>query len=159
MHGFLYERKKVFIRGLMKYLILDLLTLRPMHGYELMNEISKKFSGLYTPSPGVIYPTLSLLEDLGYISHSKENGKKVYSVTREGKKYLLENRDKMEKIKSIREKMGDFKGKPFLQELSRIFRLLMVNRDRITDEKAHEIRNALASARQRIEEIVSRQGK
>ena len=66
---------------------------QPRHGYELMKVIEERFGGAYTPSPGVIYPTLSWLEDMGYAAIDAEGGgRKRYRVTPEGEAYLVANR-------------------------------------------------------------------
>ena len=66
---------------------------QPRHGYELMKAIEERTSGSYTPSPGVIYPTLSWLEDMGYAVAETENaGRKRYRITTEGEAFLIANR-------------------------------------------------------------------
>src|SRR5437879_11538079 len=56
---------RVFDQGHLKYVILRLLEEKPRHGYEIIKEIEDRFAGMYSPSPGTIYPTLTMLEDLG----------------------------------------------------------------------------------------------
>lgn len=92
------KRGRVFDKGDLKYVILDLLKEQPAHGYEVMRELERKFRGFYSPSPGSVYPTLQMLEDLGYVSATQRDGKKVYSVTAEGEKFLEENRNSVENI-------------------------------------------------------------
>jgi DNA-binding PadR family transcriptional regulator len=65
---------------------------QPRHGYELIKTIEERLGGSYSPSPGVIYPTLSWLEDMGYACVEAEGGRKRYSVTREGEAFLVANR-------------------------------------------------------------------
>ena len=62
--GFGPRRGRVFEKGDLKYLILDLLKDEPSHGYELIRALEERFRGFYSPSPGSVYPTLQLLEDL-----------------------------------------------------------------------------------------------
>jgi DNA-binding PadR family transcriptional regulator len=62
------------------------------HGYELMRAIEERMGGSYSPSPGVIYPTLSWLEDMGYARVEAEGGRKSYAATDEGKAFLTANR-------------------------------------------------------------------
>jgi DNA-binding PadR family transcriptional regulator len=65
----------------------------PRHGYELMKAIEDRMSGSYSPSPGVIYPTLSWLEDMGYAAvAAEETGRKRYRITAEGEAFLTANR-------------------------------------------------------------------
>ena len=65
----------------------------PSHGYEIIKALEEKSSGFYSPSPGVIYPTLTFLEEAGYVTAATEGNKKVYSITQAGRDYLAENRD------------------------------------------------------------------
>src|SRR5258708_39930821 len=76
---------RFFDRGDLRYVLLHLISERPRHGYELITAIEEKFGGMYSPSPGVIYPTLTLLEALGYVSPESAAGatKKLYSITAE----------------------------------------------------------------------------
>ncbi|WP_327181894.1 PadR family transcriptional regulator [Streptomyces sp. NBC_01334] len=72
-------------RGDVRASILALLKVRPMHGYEMIQEIAERSGGAWKPSPGSVYPTLQLLEDEGLISSESEGGKKLFSLTEEGR--------------------------------------------------------------------------
>ncbi|HEY8286625.1 MAG TPA: PadR family transcriptional regulator [Chloroflexota bacterium] len=85
--------ERVFGRGDMKYLLLELLMERPKHGYEMIKELESRFSGFYSPSPGTVYPTLQMLEDRGYVRSNSEDGKRVYSITDDGRAYLASHRE------------------------------------------------------------------
>ena len=86
-HGRRAER--VFDQGDLRFVILRLIAEAPRHGYEIIKEIEEKVGGAYSPSPGVIYPTLTLLEELGYVVvESREGGKKLYSITPAGESEL-----------------------------------------------------------------------
>ena len=87
-HGPRPERP--FQKGLIKFIVLEMIQQEPRHGYDLIRAIEKRFHGLYTPSPGTIYPTLQLLEEMGYITFSEYEGKKVYRITEAGTNYLKE---------------------------------------------------------------------
>jgi len=66
---------------------------KPRHGYEIIKEIEEQVAGAYSPSPGVIYPTLTLLEELGYVTVSTGDGaKKLHEITAEGRAFLDANR-------------------------------------------------------------------
>jgi DNA-binding PadR family transcriptional regulator len=83
---------RLFEQGDLKYVILRLLEEKPRHGYEIIKELEGRFGGSYVPSPGTVYPTLTMLEDLGYAQAVPEGGgKKVYEITEEGRKYLAEH--------------------------------------------------------------------
>jgi DNA-binding PadR family transcriptional regulator len=98
---------RVFKKGDIKYVILDLLKDKPRHGYEIIRELEDRFHGFYSPSAGSVYPTLQLLEDMGYVTSTVADGKKVYSITEEGKKFLAERE---ETVEGIRGRVRDWWG-------------------------------------------------
>lgn len=91
--------RRLLDHGDLRIMMLANLNQKPSHGYELIKSIGQLTSGLYTPSPGVIYPTLTLLEDQQLIvAENTGNGRKSYSLTPEGKMHLEENTDVLEQI-------------------------------------------------------------
>ncbi len=86
--GWRGPRGSYYGRGNVKFAILALLKERPRHGYDIIREMEERSGGIYSPSPGVIYPTLQALEDQDYVSSIEEGGKKVYSITSSGDAYL-----------------------------------------------------------------------
>ncbi len=91
---------RVFGHGDLKLILLSLIAEQPRHGYELIRTIEEMFDGAYAPSPGAVYPTLTLLEELGHASVQNEEGKKLYSITDEGKAFLAENKDAVDAVMS-----------------------------------------------------------
>ena len=92
-------RGRIFDQGDLRYLLLHLIAEKPRHGYELIKAIEEQFGGMYSPSPGVIYPTLSLLEELGHIRPEAGDGtKKAYAVTPEGTAFLAANRATLDQV-------------------------------------------------------------
>jgi DNA-binding PadR family transcriptional regulator len=90
---------RVFEHGDLRYVLLQLVAEKPRYGYELIKTIEEQFGGLYSPSPGVVYPTLTLLEELGQVSAESGGGtKKLYSVTAEGTEFLDANRTTVDRI-------------------------------------------------------------
>jgi DNA-binding PadR family transcriptional regulator len=84
---------RMFGPGDLKLVLLALIEEQPRHGYELIKAIEDLFGGAYAPSPGAVYPTLSLLEDQGLLaSAADEGGKRVFTLTEAGKAWLVENR-------------------------------------------------------------------
>jgi DNA-binding PadR family transcriptional regulator len=75
-------------RGEIKFQLLDLLTTKPRHGYEMIRDLEEQSQGTYRPSPGSIYPTLQMLEEGGYVTSEQVSGKKVYTITNEGRQLL-----------------------------------------------------------------------
>jgi DNA-binding PadR family transcriptional regulator len=95
-HG---RRGRVFGQGDLRFALLKLIADKPSHGYELIKEIEDRLGGAYSPSPGVVYPTLTHLEELGYIRPVEADGaRKAYEITDEGRKVLAENKAIVEEI-------------------------------------------------------------
>ncbi|WP_375687697.1 PadR family transcriptional regulator [Pseudooceanicola sp. LIPI14-2-Ac024] len=93
--------RRPFDYGELRLLILAMIVEKPRHGYELIKEISDRFEGRYTPSPGVIYPTLSWLEDVGYVTIAADGGgRKLSTVTEEGRAFLAANRNAVDEVLS-----------------------------------------------------------
>ena len=108
---------RMFDQGDLKYVILQLLDEKPRHGYEIIKELEERSGGAYAPSPGTVYPTLTLLEDMGYArARTEDGGRKVYEITPEGQAYLRDNRgavdDLFERIASLGSR---FFGEPMME--------------------------------------------
>jgi DNA-binding PadR family transcriptional regulator len=90
---------RMFGTGDLRLLLLALIEEQPRHGYELIRTIEEMFDGQYSPSPGAIYPTLTMLEELAYARVEAETGgKKLYAITEAGSKFLQDNRDTLEAL-------------------------------------------------------------
>lgn len=93
--------RRLFSYGELRLLLLAMLAEQPSHGYELIKVIEERFGGTYTPSPGVIYPTLAWLDDMDYaVIETEEAGRKRYRITDEGKSFLDANRAAADKLLS-----------------------------------------------------------
>jgi DNA-binding PadR family transcriptional regulator len=96
--------------GDLKLLALALIEQQPRHGYELIKLIEEQTHGAYSPSPGVVYPTLTFLEEAGYVTAESEGAKKTYAITETGREYLKENRQIadmiLERLAAIGEKFA-----------------------------------------------------
>ena len=93
------RRGRMFEQGDLKYVILGLLAEKPRHGYEIIKELEDKFGGAYSPSPGTVYPTLTMLEDLGYARATpEEGGRRIYEITDAGRAHLSENQGTVDDI-------------------------------------------------------------
>ncbi len=150
---------RFFEQGDLKYVILRLLEEKPRHGYEIIKEIEERFGGMYSPSPGTVYPTLTMLEDLGYArAKPEEDGKKIYEITDEGRAYLAENQPLIDDIFSrIAEFAQSIFGEPMMEvhrgmkELGRAI-YMSQNKPR-TAEQIRAIKEILARAKKEIEEL------
>ncbi len=152
-----------FGRGGVRFVILELLKEQPRHGYDIIREIEERSGGIYTPSPGVIYPTLQALEDQDYVKSQEQEGKKVYYITDSGLAYLEGHKEQghgtratsgsgfgawfasgemPELMKELRWFFGDFAG--------------AIQRTVSDPQKLREIREVLREAKQKIDQIVMR---
>ncbi len=90
---------RFFAHGDLRFLILKLIAEKPRHGYELIKAIEEQVAGAYSPSPGVIYPTLTLLEELEWIRAAVSDGsKRLFEITSDGSLALEANRTTVEAI-------------------------------------------------------------
>jgi DNA-binding PadR family transcriptional regulator len=103
---------RMFGHGDLKLLLLALIEQEPRHGYELIRIIEDMFHGQYSPSPGTIYPTLTMLEDMGHVEiQSEESGRKRYAITDAGRAFLDENREAVEAVTERTERKARFAAK------------------------------------------------
>ena len=92
--------------GDLQLVLLALLAERPSHGYELIKALEERSGGFYSPSPGMVYPALTWLEEVGYASVTAEGAKKLYSITEAGRAYLDANRAAAEAMLEQLERIG-----------------------------------------------------
>jgi len=90
--GFDFRAGRKLASGDLQLVLLALLEDEPKHGYELMKALEERSGGFYSPSPGMIYPALTLLEELEYASVEVQGSKKLYAITEAGRAHLAENR-------------------------------------------------------------------
>ena len=102
-----------FDHGELRFVILALIAEKPRHGYEIIKAIEEQFGGSYTPSPGVVYPTLTMLEESGNATVEEIGGKKCYTITEQGKEFLAANRASTDAA------MGRMRGHGFREGMGR----------------------------------------
>ena len=148
--------RKLMARGSAKLLILSALTSRPMHGYEVAKEISKSFDGAYEPSPGVVYPTLQWLEDAGYVTGTKADGKTVYRITDGGESYLKENAEKLGKVvEFLRGRLAGSGDYPILRSATRLERTIRISLPELSRERREKVARILDEASERVTTLVN----
>jgi len=104
-------RQRPFDQGDLRLVALKLISEKPSHGYELIKAIEEKLGGSYAPSPGVIYPTLTLLEEMGAIRiEGTEGPRKLYAITPEGEDLLRQNQAQVDSIFARMAEMKAEKG-------------------------------------------------
>lgn len=150
---------RFFDQGDLKYVILRLLDEKPRHGYEIIKDIEERFGGMYSPSPGTVYPTLTMLEDLGYArAKPEESGKKIYEITDEGRAHLAENQPLIDDIFSrIAEFAQSIFGEPMMdvhRGMKDLGRAIYVSQNRSrTPEQIRKIKEILERAAKEVEAL------
>ena len=154
------RRGRVFDSGELKLVLLKLIEEQARHGYDLIRENEDRTGGAYAPSPGVIYPTLTLLDDMGLIAEEKSEGaKKLFALTREGSVHLTEKTVEVDAVMAKLTAMGAMRAKtdgaPIRRAMGNL-RAVLQNRlmgDDVTAETLHEVAAILDEAAQKIERL------
>ena len=90
--------KRILAQGDLRLIALALIAEQPRHGYEIIKLFEEKTGDWYSPSPGIVYPTLTYLEEAGHVTASAEGSKKLYTITDEGRAWLEANRDVVDAV-------------------------------------------------------------
>lgn len=153
-------RDRMFGKGDLKYLILDLLKDQPRHGYDIIRELEHRSGGLYTPSAGAVYPTLQMLEDMGAVRSEQQDGRKTYTITDEGRRVLEERRDVIDDIADRVRSWVSRQGAPELHQAMRELGELMALLGREAGhamrdpEKLRRVREVIARTREELRAIL-----
>jgi DNA-binding PadR family transcriptional regulator len=151
-------------RGGVRYLVLDAIAAQARHGYEVIQAIEERSQGAYRPSPGVVYPTLQLLEELQHARADERDGRKVYAITDAGAKDLEAHRDEVDEFY---ERLADNDWERRAEDIADLFkrtaRLLRTfkraaRRGRLSNKAKARICEVLDDATTRIEAIVDEDG-
>jgi DNA phosphorothioation-dependent restriction protein DptG len=146
-------------RGNVRYLVLDAIADAPRHGYEIMQVIEERSRKTYRPSPGVIYPTLQMLEELGHVRASERDEKKIYTITAAGTRELAEHK---EEVASFYEQTEDAwedhaeAWRDVKERVGRLFRAFRraVRRGRLTPQALAKVRAILDEAVSKLEALI-----
>jgi len=122
--------RRMLMQGDLRLIALALIAEQPRHGYDIIKVLEEKTSDWYSPSPGMVYPTLTYLEEVGYVTAQAEGAKKLYTITEEGRAHLEDNRALVdavmqriafigERARRIRERMGDDEARRNMPQLVR----------------------------------------
>ncbi len=139
-------------QGHLKLLILLALQERPLNGYEVIKAIENKHG--HAPSPAVVYPTLQLLEDQGYVSSSEHENKKVYALTDEGRKCLEENRERIDQLAASlgQPKWNSLPG--IGKRVAALAGTIFSNCSYLDDAKTKQIEDLLDETRKHVGDII-----
>jgi DNA-binding PadR family transcriptional regulator len=158
--GFGGDRERLFDSGELRLVILALVAEKPSHGYEIIKAVEERLSGGYAPSPGVVYPTLTLLEEEGYATVSTSEGsKKLYTVTEQGMEYLKTHQATISAIFGRMEQAGKIFGRGRSPQIMRAlmnlkFALKMrANQGNLSTEQTNRIVEAIDSVAKVIGEV------
>ncbi|WP_341318982.1 PadR family transcriptional regulator [Paraburkholderia sp. IMGN_8] len=165
-----FPRGRKFSSDDLQLLLLSMIDAQPSHGYELIKALETRSNGFYSPSPGMVYPALTYLEELGYVTVQLEGNRKRYELAEAGREYLSANRDRVElmfaKLSHIARKMDSvrraFAGEepadisvggwlPELNEARRALKHALLRRDNAPAAEQRRIAAILMRAAQEIE--------
>ena len=152
-------RERMFDNGQLRLVILQLIADKPSYGYEIIKAIEERLSGGYAPSPGVVYPTLTLLEEEGLATvASTDSNKKLYAATEEGKAHLKTNQPLLKAIFGRMHEAGKVFGRGRSPQIKRAimnlkFAMKMrMERGNLTAEQLSKIAEAIDAAARAIDE-------
>ena len=98
---------RMLAQGDLRLIALALIAEQPRHGYEIIKVLEEKTEGWYAPSPGVVYPTLTYLEEAGHVSVAADGAKRLYSITAEGRAHLKQNSDFVDAVMARFDAIGE----------------------------------------------------
>ena len=152
--------RRMFESGQLRLVLLKLISDQPRHGYDLIRAIEELTGGEYAPSPGVVYPTLTLLQDMGLVEEAPgEGARKPFQITKAGTAHLEENAEEVEelfeRLKDLAPREGSAAGPAIGRAVKNLMTALKhrVGREGLNDDLLHEIAAILDDAAQRIERI------
>jgi DNA-binding PadR family transcriptional regulator len=146
---------RFFGAGDLRYVILQQIADKPSHGYEIIKSIQEQLGGMYAPSPGVVYPMLTMLEEMGHATVVSAGARKLYTITEEGSKSLAENKAGVEAIFARMDRARSEQGSdrsPQIERAVENFRMaLRMKKGPLTTEQIHAITDVIDAAAKQIE--------
>jgi DNA-binding PadR family transcriptional regulator len=155
-------RRRMFESGELRLLLLFLIADKggPRHGYDLIRSIESVTNGQYAPSPGVVYPTLTLLQDMGFIEETEAEGsRKAYQATEQGKAHLEENAEEVAELFARLTSFGADRSSNPGPAIGRAVKNMMtalshrIGREGLDEDLLHEIAAILDETAQKIERV------
>lgn len=145
---------RFFDYGELRHVVLALLEEQPRHGYDIIRAIDQRTGGTYCPSPGVIYPTLALLEDVGHVrAETADGARNRYQITSDGRAFLVENKVLVDGLLSRMRHVGSVQGSASPTIIAAMDRLKAALHSGATPwnaEEAKVVAAAIDAAAQRI---------
>ena len=154
------RRRRVFDSGELRLVLLKLIADQPRHGYELIRAIEELSGGVYVPSPGVVYPTLTMLHEMAQIEEAASGGaRKAFAITAEGTEHLASKKAEVDalfarlaQLASARERTD---GGPIRRAMQNL-KMVLINRlerEELPAETVHQAAAILDEAAQKIERL------
>jgi DNA-binding PadR family transcriptional regulator len=154
------RRGGMFRPGELRLVLLKLIADQPRHGYDLIQSIEEMTGGAYAPSPGVVYPTLTMLQDMGLIEERATEGtRKAFAVTAEGTAHLEERREEVEALIARLTEHGERErragGAPISRAVGNLLSALWhrVQREGMDEATLHKIADILDEAARKVERL------
>jgi DNA-binding PadR family transcriptional regulator len=165
-HGFDAERgegrgrRRVFDSGELRLVLLKLIADEPRHGYELIRAIEELTGGSYVPSPGMVYPTLTMLDEMGHIAEVKSEGaRKAFAVTDDGTAHLAEKKEEVDALFARLAELADLRERtdaaPVRRAMGNLRAVLIhrLGREGVQKQTVHDAVAIIDEAAQRIERL------
>ncbi len=150
-------------RGTVRWLVLDAIAAQPRHGYEIIQAIGERSHGAYKPSPGVIYPTLQMLEEMGHARTTSRDERKVYEITDDGRRELQAHQEEVAEFYEGQNDGGwEDHAEEFMQIAKRVKRVAQLFRRSmhqggIRPTTIRKARKVLDEALAKIEELLQQE--
>jgi len=150
---------RLFDSGELRLVILSYIAEKPSHGYEIMKGIGEQMGGVYTPSAGVVYPTLNQLEDEGFATVTSEGGKKLYAITEAGLAELNAQKTRIDEVLGRIRQMGEAYGSRRMPEIMRAMHncklalKMRFGRGDLSADQVRKIAEILDAAAKEIERV------
>ena len=154
------RRRRVFDSSELRLVLLKLIADQPRHGYDLIRAIEELTGGAYVPSPGVVYPTLTLLQEMGHIEEAASEGaRRAFAITADGTAHLAAKKAEVEELFARLAQLGSARERPdggrvrrAMQNLKTVLRGRF-ERDDLKPETLHAVAAILDEAAQKIERL------
>lgn len=150
--------RRMFGGDELRLILLKLIEESPRHGYDLIREIEARSNGAYAPSPGVVYPTLTMLDDMDLIAEQKSEGaKKQFGITEAGTAHLAEKAEEVaalfERLAQLGERQARTSGGPVRRAMHNLKTVLMTSAMEGDADRLHAIAEILDDAARKIERL------
>ncbi len=146
---------RFFETGALRFVILSLIAEAPRHGYEIIKQIEERLGGAYAPSPGVVYPLLTMMEEMGQATVEVEGTRKRYAITEEGSKVLAENKAMVdaifERMKAAGAGQQADRSPQIMRAVENLRMVLRMKAATLTDEQVNRVTDILDAAAKEIE--------